>query len=71
MEEELTEEVELVNRRIDEINMELNQVQKGTHLLILLGVLYDQDCVVTAEMILATDDGETWRWFHWQAGDSL
>ncbi len=61
MEEELTEEVELVNRRIDEINMELNQVQKGTHLLILLGVLYDQDCVVTAEMILATDDGETWR----------
>lgn len=28
MEEELTEEVELAKRRIDEINMELNQVQK-------------------------------------------
>ncbi len=69
MEEELTEEVELAKRRIDEINIELNQVQKGTHLLILLGVLYDQDCVVTAEMILATGDGETWRWFHWQAGE--
>lgn len=29
MEEELTEEVEMAKRRIDEINMELNQVQKA------------------------------------------
>lgn len=32
MEEELTEEVEMAKRRIDEINMELNQVLSG-HLL--------------------------------------
>lgn len=31
MEEELTEEVELAKRRIDEINMELNQVKSHTH----------------------------------------
>lgn len=37
MEEELTEEVEMAKRRIDEINMELNQVlnpHKHTDLLI-------------------------------------
>lgn len=32
MEEELTEEVEMAKRRIDEINMELNQVS-NTHTL--------------------------------------
>lgn len=38
MEEELTEEVELAKRRIDEINMELNQVKDQKILYIGLGV---------------------------------
>lgn len=36
MEEELTEEVEMAKRRIDEINMELNQVGGGGHRSVIL-----------------------------------
>ncbi len=47
----------------------VNQVQKLTHLLIHLGASFDQDCVFTAEMILVTGDGATWRCSHWQTGE--
>lgn len=36
MEEELTEEVEMAKRRIDEINMELNQVTKTERKILVL-----------------------------------
>jgi len=58
MEEELTEEVELAKRRIDEINMELNQVIKHT---LIYSLKYHQYFVLISVMILVTGDGATWR----------
>jgi len=60
MEEELTEEVELAKRRIDEINMELNQVIKHRFTHTLRHIILFNTFVFIAVMILVTGDGATW-----------
>lgn len=60
MEEELTEEVELAKRRIDEINMELNQVIKHRFTHTLRHIISFKTFVFIAVMILVTGDGATW-----------
>lgn len=60
MEEELTEEVELAKRRIDEINMELNQVIKHRFTHTLRDKISFKTFVFIAVMILVTGDGATW-----------
>lgn len=46
MEEELTEEVEMAKRRIDEINMELNQVGAVVHTHTLSRIIAYSDVII-------------------------